>query len=155
MISFLPNLLPAAVGFGIWALISGEVNLGLSVVVGMTLGIVVDDTVHYLSKYLRARREQGLDSEGAVRYAFSSVGTALIVTSLILIAGFAVLSQSSFGFNAGMGQMTALTVAFALLADFTLLPAVLMALESKRETAEAEDEDTDFDDDMGVVPETA
>lgn len=154
-LSIIPNVAPALLAFGVWGIVVSQVNLGLSIVVGMTLGIVVDDTVHYLSKYLRARREQGLDSEGAVRYAFSTVGTALIVTSLILVAGFAVLSQSSFGFNAGMGQMTALTVAFALLADFTLLPAVLMALESKREAAEVEDEDTDFDDDPGVVPETA
>jgi uncharacterized protein len=155
LLSIIPNVAPALLSFGVWGILVSQVNLGLSVVVGMTLGIVVDDTVHYLSKYLRARREQGLDSEGAVRYAFSSVGTALIVTSLILVAGFAVLSQSSFGFNAGMGQMTALTVAFALVADFTLLPAVLMALEGKKETVEVEDEDTDYDDDMGVLPETA
>ncbi|MBT4138274.1 MAG: MMPL family transporter, partial [Candidatus Latescibacteria bacterium] len=57
LISFLPNLVPAVLGFGIWGVFVGEINLGLSVVVGMTLGIVVDDTVHFLSKYLRARRE--------------------------------------------------------------------------------------------------
>ena len=127
--------------FGVWGILVAQVNLGLSVVIGMTLGIVVDDTVHYLSKYLRARREQGLSSEEAVRYAFSSVGTALIVTSIILVAGFAVLSQSSFGFNAGMGQMTALTVAFALLADFTLLPTLLMAIDGKKKAAGVRDEE--------------
>ena len=152
-LSIIPNVAPALLAFGVWGIVVAQVNLGLSVVVGMTLGIVVDDTVHYLSKYLRARREQGLDSEGAVRYAFSSVGTALVVTPLILVAGFAVLSQSSFGFNAGMGQMTALTVAFALLADFTLLPAVLMALEAKAETAPVED--SEMDDDVGALAETA
>ncbi len=45
----------------------GQVGLSLSIVTGMTLGIVVDDTVHYLSKYLRAPREEGLDAEGGVR----------------------------------------------------------------------------------------
>ncbi|WP_031816056.1 efflux RND transporter permease subunit, partial [Vibrio parahaemolyticus] len=57
LISLMPNIAPAVIGFGLWALISGEINLGLSVVVTLTLGIVVDDAVHFLSKYQRARRE--------------------------------------------------------------------------------------------------
>jgi len=153
LLSLIPNLAPAVLAFGMWGILVSQVNLGLSVVVGMTLGIVVDDTVHYLSKYLRARREQGLSSEEAVRYAFANVGTALIVTSVILIAGFAVLSQSSFGFNAGMGQMTALTVAFALIADFLFLPTLLMALDGRK--AETRARDGEIDDDMGAVLEGA
>ena len=131
LISLLPNLLPAVFAFGLWGILVAQVNLGLSVVVGMTLGIVVDDTVHFMSKYLRARREKRLESNEAVRYAFSSVGTALVVTSLILVAGFTVLAQSTFGFNAGMGKMTALTVGLALLVDFLFLPPVLMKLDGR------------------------
>ena len=56
LLSLVPNLTPAAVGFGLWGYFVGEVGLGLSVVASMTMGIVVDDTVHFLSKYLRARR---------------------------------------------------------------------------------------------------
>ena len=129
VISLIPNLAPTAMGFGLWGLLVGEVGLGLSVVAGMTLGIVVDDTVHFLSKYLRARREQQLDPEGAVRYAFSTVGTALLVTSIVLIAGFMVLGQSPFKLNADMGLLTAITIAFALLADFLFLPPLLMKVE--------------------------
>jgi predicted RND superfamily exporter protein len=129
MISLIPNLVPAAMGFGLWGLLSGQVGLGLSVVAGMTLGIVVDDTVHFLSKYLRARREQGLDPQSAVRYAFHTVGTAMLVTSLVLIAGFLVLTRSGFRVNADMGLLTAITIAFALLADFLLLPTLLMKLD--------------------------
>ena len=128
-ISLIPNLAPAAMGFGLWGLLVGEVGLGLSVVAGMTLGIVVDDTVHFLSKYLRARREQQLNPEDAVRYAFSTVGTALLVTSVVLIAGFMVLSQSPFKLNADMGLLTAITIGFALLADFLFLPPLLMKVE--------------------------
>lgn len=129
LISLIPNLVPAAMGFGLWGLLSGQVGLGLSVVMGMTLGIVVDDTVHFLSKYLRARREQGLDAQGAVRYAFHTVGTAMLVTSLVLIAGFLVLTQSGFRVNADMGLLTAITIAFALAADFLFLPPLLMKLD--------------------------
>ncbi len=131
LISLLPNLVPAALGFGLWGLLVGEVGLALSVVTGMTLGIVVDDTVHFLSKYLRARREKGLNSQDAVVYAFSTVGRALVVTSFVLIAGFLVLSLSSFELNSGMGLLTAIVIAFALTADFLLLPPLLMKFEEK------------------------
>ena len=66
--SMAPNLVPAAMGFGLWGIFDGQIGLALSVVTTMTLGIVVDDTVHFLSKYLRGRREMGLDAPDAVRY---------------------------------------------------------------------------------------
>ena len=116
--------------FGFWALINGQIGLSISVVAAMTLGIVVDDTVHFLSKYLRARREQGLSAEDAIRYAFSTVGVALWVTSAALIAGFLVLSTSSFELNSGMGLLTAIVIAFALIADFLFLPPLLLILDS-------------------------
>ncbi|PCJ87712.1 MAG: RND transporter [Thiotrichaceae bacterium] len=125
-ISLLPNLTPALAAFGIWGIMVGEVGLGLSIVTGMTLGIVVDDTVHFLSKYLRARREKGLNAEDAVRYAFNSVGLALLVTSLVLVAGFMILAQSSFYLNSGMGLLTSVVIILALIIDLTFLPALLM-----------------------------
>jgi predicted RND superfamily exporter protein len=129
LISLIPNLAPAAMAFGLWGMLVGEVGLGLSVVTGMTLGIVVDDTVHFLSKYLRARREQHLDPQGAVRYAFSTVGMAMWVTSVVLIAGFLILTLSPFRMNADMGLLTAVTIAFALAADFLFLPPLLMKVD--------------------------
>ena len=131
-ISLAPNLLPAGIAFGIWGLMVGQVGMSLSVVTGMTLGIVVDDTVHFLSKYLRARREKGLNTEEAIRYAFNTVGVALWVTSLVLVAGFVVLAQSHFALNAHMGAMTALTIAVALIMDFLFLPPLLMKLEGTK-----------------------
>lgn len=129
LISLIPNLAPAAMAFGVWYLVRGEIGLALSVVVAMTLGIVVDDTVHFLSKYVRARREQGLGIEDAVRYAFHSVGMALWVTTAVLVAGFLVLSMSAFELNAAMGLMTAITIAIALFVDFFFLPPLLMRLD--------------------------
>ncbi|HFD79461.1 MAG TPA: RND family transporter [Gammaproteobacteria bacterium] len=131
LISLVPNLVPAAMAFGLWGLLEGRVGLGLSIVSGMTLGIVVDDTIHFLSKYLRARREKGLSSPDAVRYAFHTVGSALVITSLVLIAGFLVLTLSHFQLNAGMGLLTAITIGLALVADFLLLPTLLMTLDKR------------------------
>jgi len=133
LISIIPNLVPAGMAFGLWGLLVGQVGLALSVVTGMTLGIVVDDTVHFLSKYLRARREKSLSPADAVRYAFHTVGTALWTTSMVLIAGFLVLTGSPFELNSGMGLLTAITIGLALLADFLLLPTLLMTLDKKED----------------------
>lgn len=131
IISIVPNLVPVGIGFGIWGLISGQVGMSLSVVAGMTLGIVVDDTVHFLSKYLRARREKGYSPEQAIDYAFTSVGVALITTTVVLIAGFLVLTFSSFKMNSDMGLLTAITIGVALIIDFLLLPPLLIKLDGK------------------------
>ncbi len=129
LLSFIPNLIPGAIAFGIWGIASGVVNLGLSIVIGMTLGIVVDDSIHFMTKYLRARREEQLEPEGAIRYAFSTVGRALTATSVILVIGFGILSTSALGMNADMGKMTAITIALALAVDFLFLPPLLMAID--------------------------
>ena len=132
LLSLIPNLAPIGMGFGLWGLLVGEVGLALSVVGGMTIGIVVDDTVHFMSKYLRARREQGCSSEEAVRYAFHTVGPALWVTTLVLMAGFGVLALSDFKLNSGMGLLTALTIGLALVADFFFLPPLLMRFGDRK-----------------------
>ncbi len=90
---------------------------------------MVDDTVHFMSKYLRARRERGLASDEAVHYAINTVGRALLVTSIVLVAGFLVLAFSNFQMNSQMGVMVAMVIALALAAVFLLLPPLLMALD--------------------------
>jgi predicted RND superfamily exporter protein len=131
IISLIPNLAPAFMAFGIWGMLVGQVGLGLSVIVSLTIGIVVDDTIHFLSKYLRARREENLDPTHAVRYAFNTVGTAMWVTTIALVAGFSVLTASGYNINAQMGLLSAITISLALLLDFFFLPALLMKLDSK------------------------
>lgn len=134
LISLIPNLGPALVGFGVWGVISGEINLGLSIVASMTLGIIVDDTVHFLAKYKRAR-DNGKDAEAAVKYAFSSVGRALMITTLVLVIGFSMLAFSAFRLNSDMGLATALIIFIALLVDFFFLPAFLLLLDKKEKAA--------------------
>ncbi len=125
-LSILPNAVPILATFGLWALLVGQVGMAAATVSATSLGIVVDDTVHFLAKYLRARREQGLDRPGAIRYAFQTVGRAVVSTTLILSAGFAVLAASAFAINAQMGLLTAIAILVALPVDFLLLPSLLM-----------------------------
>jgi len=136
LLSLIPNLVPAAVGFGLWGIFVGEVGMTLSVVTGMSFGIVVDNTVHFLSKYLRAKRENGLTSEEAIRYAFRTVGNALVITTSTLVIGFLALATSSFSMNSEMGLLTAVVIVVALIAVFLLLPPLLLTLE-KDKTGEA------------------
>ena len=133
LISLLPNLAPAIMAFGVWGITVGQVGLAVSVMIAMTLGIVVDDTVHFISKYQRARLEHQMSPPDAVRYAFHTVGSALFITTLILAAGFTVLSFSGFKVNADMGAMTVITIILALALDFLLLPIILMKAEGKIE----------------------
>lgn len=135
LLSLVPNLLPALMSFGLWGLINGEIGLAVSVVACMTLGIVVDDTVHLLSKYVRARRELGLGVNAAVRYVFRTVGVALIATTVVLVANFMVMGTSHFYPNSSMGSLAAITLAMALLADFFFFVPLLVWLDGRREKA--------------------
>ena len=130
LVSLIPNMLPAGIGFGIWALISGQINMALAVVLSMTLGIIVDDTVHFLSKYNYARR-RGDNAEDSIRYAFSSVGRALLITTVVLSIGFATLTLSTFALNEDMGLLTSIIIVVALVVDLIFLPAALLFFDKK------------------------
>jgi outer membrane lipoprotein-sorting protein len=129
ILSLIPNGLPILATFGAWALIVGEVGFSVATVASISLGIIVDDTVHLLSKYVRARRERGGSAADAIRYAFQSVGVAIVVNTVILSTGFLVLLTSSFKVNADMGLLTALAIAFALILDFLFLPTLLLLID--------------------------
>ncbi len=131
LISLIPNITPPLVAFGIFALFVSEIGMWASFVVATSLGLIVDATVHFLSKYQRARVEQGASPEDAVRYAFSTVGAPLWVSTFVLVAGFSVLAFSYFQLNAMLGLMVAGTIAAALVLDFLLLPALLIYLDKR------------------------
>ncbi len=133
MISIIPNLFPMGMAFGLWAIYNGEVNFTMSFSMGVILGIIVDDTIHFLSKYLRARREQNFSPAEAVVHTFRTVGSALLVTSLTLALGFLVLCYSAFYPTASMSLLTVMGIACALLTDFFLLPVILLWADREAE----------------------
>ena len=135
LLSLLPNALPILTAFGIWAIFVGEIGLSGAAIAIVSIGIVVDDTVHFLSKYLRAKRQNHLNTEEAIRYSFKMVGAALSITSIILIVGFLVLTLSSFKLNVEMGLLTSITIAFALLADVFFLPTLLLYFDNDKESS--------------------
>ena len=134
LLSLVPNGLPILTTFGAWALLVGEVGFSVATVASISLGIIVDDTVHLLSKYVRARDERGLGVEDSIRYAFHNVGAAIVVNTIILAAGFLVMTTSAFKMNVDLGLMTVLAIGFALILDFLFLPALLLL--GKRDRAQ-------------------
>lgn len=135
LISLLPNVLPAGMAFGVWGIFVGEVGLSLSLVTSMTLGIVIDDTIHFLASYSRNRRELKLSARAAIRVGLATVGRAHFITATVLVLGFLILGTSSFALNSGMGLMTALVIVLALLAEFLFLPPLLIHFEGADDDA--------------------
>lgn len=153
-VSMLPNLLPPLVAFGIWGLFVGQIGLGLSVVFGMTLGITVDYTIHFLSKFKLAREEYGMTTDDAIRYVFGTVGVAIVVTTAILVSNFGALAFSKFALNSQMGLMTAVTIVIALLINFLFLPPLLMALKRRDNDSTASQPEQEDEKDTILVSAT-
>ena len=146
-LSLVPNGLPILTTFGAWALLVGEVGFSVATVASISLGIIVDDTVHFLSKYVRARDERMLSVEDSIRYAFHNVGVAIVVNTIILTAGFIVMTTSAFKMNVDLGLMTILSIVGALVLDFLFLPALLLLGRNR--------EQTEIADDSELLPSTA
>jgi len=135
MISLLPNLIPGAIAYGLWGYWFGYIDLALSVVICMSLGIIVDDSVHFITKYSRARDQLKQSSKESLNYAFHVVGKALVTTTVILVAGFATLVASPLNPTAATGSLLCITLVIALIVDFTLLPIALMLFQKDKTKA--------------------
>lgn len=127
-ISLLPNAFPALVALGLWGFGSGTVNLAVTIVFSITVGIIVDDTIHFLSRYLQGRK-QGMPALEAVANSYRHVGMAMLYTTVVLASGFGVLAFSDFNVNAQMGLMVSLTLVIAVLFDLVFLPALLLVVD--------------------------
>ena len=85
--------------------------------------------MHFISKYRRAREQKSFTPEQAIEYAFTNVGSALVVTTVVLVLGFSILNLSQFNLNAMTGQLAALTIGIALIFDFLILPPILLLVD--------------------------
>ncbi len=131
ILCLVPNLVPLGVSFGLWGYLIGHVGFGASAVAATAMGIIVDDTIHFMTKYLKARRGGSIPEE-AVRFVFRNVGRALATTTAILTAGFLVFTASGFEANWTVGLLLTFILVFAIVADFFLLPPLLMAFDRRK-----------------------
>ena len=131
LLSLVPNFLPAIIAMGVWGYAVGTVSIAASIVTAIAFGIIVDDTIHLLSNYLRMREEGKAPAE-AITPTFKQVGKPLLVTTLIFALGFLVFGASGLSTNQTLGVLVGLTIVIALVADFLLLPALLVVLDRRR-----------------------
>jgi predicted RND superfamily exporter protein len=129
-LSLIPNVLPLVLPLGVLGLLGIALDGPAVIVVSVALGICVDDTIHFFTKFTRARH-RGAD----VQTAFREVGAALTYTTILLILGFAVLATSQFTPNKMMGQLAVIMIALAWVADFVLTPALLSFFSRDKVTA--------------------
>ncbi len=135
LVSLIPNFLPAAMAMGLWGYLVGEVGVPAAVVTAIAFGIIVDDTIHFMTKYTDSRKAGKLPSE-SVQIAFRLVGRALFTTTVVFGLGFMVFGASGVVGNQVLGLLVGITVIIALLADFFFLPPLLMLLDETKETTE-------------------
>ena len=131
LLSLVPNFLPPVIAMGIWGFAVGSVSFAASIVTVIAFAIVVDDTIHIMSKYLKLRAE-GKSPAEAIAPTFRVVGKPLLSTTLIFALAFFIFGSSGLWANQTLGLLVGMTVIIALLADFLLFPPLLIALERKR-----------------------
>ncbi|MFQ5646751.1 MAG: RND family transporter [bacterium] len=125
LLSMVPNMIPLMLTAGIMGIFHMFLDAGTTMVGCVAIGIAVDDTIHFLSKY-QLGLKQGMDKIAAVRYVYREAATAIIFTSVVLVLGFGVFILSQFKLNINFGVFTAIVLFFAVLCDLFVLPSILL-----------------------------
>lgn len=124
LMSMIPNILPILTLGGVLGFVYGDVDSDTIVVAMIAVGIAVDDTIHFMSR-LRLETGRSADRASAMRQTFAFSGRAIVMTTLVLTAGFAPFALSDYYTTAILGTLLPLTLLVALLADLLLLPALV------------------------------
>ncbi|OIP35758.1 MAG: hypothetical protein AUK47_16295 [Deltaproteobacteria bacterium CG2_30_63_29] len=131
LLSMIPNIVPILIGLGFMAAAGIALDPGTVMIGSIALGLVVDDTVHFMVR-LRRNLLGGDELDVSIRRTMLQTGRPIIVTSVVLAFSFLSLTfGSSFAPNAYFGLVSALVISVALLADLLVLPASLLALRPK------------------------
>jgi hypothetical protein len=129
-LSMIPNLLPVFAAGGLMGFLGINLEFGTVMVACVVIGIGVDDTIHYIGRYLRKRRH-GLGRRESIQIALTESGKPIIFTSVILFIGFFVLLFASLTINIYFGLLVCIAVLFALFADLFYLSAIILSLPEK------------------------
>lgn len=124
VLSVLPNLLPATMVFGVWAIFVGQLDPFVMMLFSISIGLVVDDTVHLLSHYLSKRRG-GAEKTPAIDYAIRTAGPALTITTMVLALGTTILIGANTIYFQQAAKLLVPIVVLALVLDLLYLPTLL------------------------------
>jgi len=131
LLSMIPNMFPIIITLGIMGYMEISLNVATVMIACIALGIAVDDTIHYLSRYGSELR-QGKSLEKAMSKTIMGAGRGMVFTSLVITGGFFVLCFSSFEINKAFGILTGITMITAVFADLLLLPVLIRILKVAR-----------------------
>jgi predicted RND superfamily exporter protein len=129
-LSLAPNLVPPVVVYGLWGIFVRDMSQAVTVTYSVSLGLIIDDSVHILAKYVQERRK-GEMPEPAIQNALENTAMALIATTLMIGAGLIIISFATFRPNAELGRVMAPIIFLALLFDLFVLPGILLFLDEK------------------------
>ena len=124
LISLIPNALPLVMIGAFMGLLEVDLNLSTAIIFSVAFGIAVDDSIHFMSRYVLEKRKNR-QTLYALKRAFLSTGKSIILTTVVLFAGFAIFLQSGFSATYYIGFFVCTTLVLAVLADMILLPAIL------------------------------
>ena len=123
IISLFPNVFPVAMVMGILGWTGMRVNIGTAMITSVSMGLTVDSTIHYITAFERARRNQTVTE--ALNVAHAGAGRAVVFAHLALIAGFLVLTASRFIPLIYFGALLTLSLIGGVFGDLVLLPLLL------------------------------
>ena len=129
LLSIMPNLFPATIVFGFWGLFVGELSPYILMLFSISIGLVVDDSVHILSKYISARRD-GQSPESAVQYSLEKAGPAIMITTVSLALGTLILVFSNTFYFQNVARLLTPIILVALLLDLLFLPPLLIKFDN-------------------------
>ncbi len=124
IISLIPNLFPAGIVYGVWGGTVGIIDIAAAGTLSISLGIVVDDTIHILKHYME-HRKTGKSPEQSIQETLAQVGPALLLTTMVLTLGMLLLTFSIFGPNQTTAIFMASIITVALAYDLIMLPHLL------------------------------
>ncbi len=130
IISLIPNIIPLLMIAGVMGFLGIRLNISTAIIFTIAFGIAVDDTIHFMSKF-KLQLSKGYAVAPAIKTTFLTTGKAIIVTSIILVAGFCTLMLSSFNGMRYTGFLISLTLIFAVLSDLLLIPLLIIYLYPK------------------------
>jgi predicted RND superfamily exporter protein len=128
LLSMVPTVIPILMTLGLMGWTGIAINTATAVISCVAIGIAVDDTIHYMTRF-RKEYQRNPDEAQAASRSLTSTGRALFFTSFILTLGFLVLIFSHFRPIIYFGSLMGITMISALVGDLVLLPVLLMLLK--------------------------
>lgn len=137
IIALIPNMLPLMMIAAVMGFFDIDLKVSTSIIFTIAFGIAVDDTIHFVSR-MRLELAKGRSRQYALKRAFIGTGKAIIITSLILVAGFLTLIISTFNGTFYTGALLSLTLFFAVAIDLLLIPVLFWAFFGREEKTSGE-----------------